>query len=209
MTTAESLWVVIITMNIASMRDQVFERHDIEEYVLHFYVTWNVLLSATVYSARFNDQDGFHELFWGAFTVALLFLTSCLYHSMRGYATFAAALHLIICTGYARVALLLPRARVYGTYMALSAAVLAALYFALYLCDVENGTCERRLLWVAAAFEPLCMSVWKIGVALCGARRKHDVPGVFAYTVARVEGTHNMMLVVSFLFPLGLQGTGA
>lgn len=210
MTQSEMLWLVIITMNIAGMRDEIFERWGsapgaMQEYLMHFFVTWNVLWSPTTYSARFNDNDLFHSLLWGAYTIGLMLLTAHLYVDLQGYATVAATLSLILATAYARIAVCLPCACIYAAYQAVTLVVLATFLLSLS-CTEERGALERAALWVIGLAEPVAATVWKVGVFISGSQTKLDVPGDFSYIYQRCNGMHNMYLVVSFLFPLGLQG---
>lgn len=199
-TAEESLWVVIVTMSIAGMRDDVLADHDLVWYILHFFVVWRVLSSSIFYSGRFNDYDAFHSVMWAAFLLCLLFMVSCLYHSLQCFVIAASCAHLCIAVAYARVACSVKRARFYCSYHGLASALNAAV---LFLTFVD----ERPILWVNIFYEDV---VHLLFLCMCRFSRNGgveiDVPGDFEYMIARYKGIHMMIIVCSFLFPLGLQG---
>ena len=282
-TTAETLWVVIITMGVAGMRSDVLMRCDIEWYVLHFFVLWQPVYHSIKYSARFNDHDLAHVLLWTCFTIGMVLQIAFLDHDRRGYACATCFLHMLLAAAHLRVAHGLPEARAFCYFCAAESIAAAALFGALLgldLAHISEAPHERLLLYCSMAFDPLSTLTFRAasfavettnsralaaeaseqqqssahsyvkaspliptraGTAppsTAGAASRplrirldhklsttHDVihfsmlspsskpqlvtldlPPDKAYVVRKVEALHMMIVVCSFLFPLGLQG---
>jgi len=214
-TTEESLWVVIFTMGVAGMRNQVLADMDVEWYVLHFFCFWYVVMASINYSSRFNDNDVFHKVLWAAFTMGMAGQVAFLDHSMRGFCIATIFLYALAAGAHLRVAWHLPATRVFCCYEATkclaAAGALSAIAAGPPLHSTEtnlvHGRMEKDLLWVHALIDP-CGALFFVFV-VTGKRdrqQRWDVPLNLDYLIRRFEGMHMMIIACSFLFPLGLMG---
>uniref|UniRef100_A0A7S4T1A0 Uncharacterized protein n=1 Tax=Alexandrium monilatum TaxID=311494 RepID=A0A7S4T1A0_9DINO len=205
-TNEEALWMVIFTMGIASNRDRILQAHDLERWVLDFFMVWGPVAATVQYSARFNAPDGFHHLLWSLFLCGMAGQIACLNHNLSGAAAFTAALYGLIVLAMVRAAWLLPRARPFGLYFAASYAGAVLNAASIALLGKAAGVHVRGLLWLNALWEAGATVFFLLATEHRPARRRTwDVPVSIEYVIRRYEGFHMTITVCSFLFPLALQ----
>ena len=233
-TQEEKLWVVLVTMGVAAMRSKFVYTSDLEWWLLHALVFVGIVFSSTSYCCNFNDTDLFHQALWALWLAGLLSMIACVDVSLPGFAGSTAFLYGLMTVARLRVAVRLPRARPLSLFFAVSSGTSVLLFAALALYPERVGAYERRLLWGSAAIEPGATLAF-VAVASVSPERAAawDVPfdvvrsqisqtdphsrhtpvrsrlsHCFAqdYLLSRLEGFHMMIIVCSFLFPLGLQG---
>ena len=231
-TTQEELWGVLVTMAVASMRDHTFENEDIVEYVLYFFTFWGVVSATINYSTRFNDEDPFHQTLWGLFLIGMTFQIAYVFRDTRMFAAATSFLYLLMALAQFRVALALPRARMFSIIFGVGHLFLGALFAVLYLyADKQEGSSslERFVLWTNALFEPLHLLLFvlltcphrppadppvydfahyvrRYNPFAPGANSSWDVPLKVKYMIERFDGFQMMFIVVSVLFPIALAG---
>lgn len=204
-TREESLWGVIVTMGIAGMRDGIMVNHDIEWYVLHFFCFWGAMSASVMYSTRFNDVDEFHSLLWTGFLLGMFGQVAFLDNSMRGFAGSTCFLYVLFAAANFRSAVYLPRARVFCGVFG-SMCVLAALIFAVIASGLIPASSERALLRLHFFLEPVAVLIF-VGFTTDPERKQRwDIPVSIEYLISRYEGFLMMIIVCSFLFPIGMSG---
>ncbi|KAL1524766.1 hypothetical protein AB1Y20_019649 [Prymnesium parvum] len=203
-TIEEGLWGVVITMGIATARENILQTGDLEWLLLHFFCLWGPVSSSVVYSARFNDVDLFHHLMWGLFLLGLAGIIASLDHSLRGLAACTCFLYLVVAAAFLRVACLFPRGRKFSTYWMASNLGAALLFGLLALFPSALAPHERGVLWINVVWEPV--ATWSF-FFVSQARQGWDLPLDIQYMNARFDGFLMMTMVCTFLFPIGLQGS--
>lgn len=205
-TREEGMWGVIVTMGIAAMRDTILKNHDVEWYVLHFFCFWGPMSSSVMYSTRFNDEDAFHSILWASFLFGMFGQVAFLDGNLTGFAGSTCFLYFLFAIAYFRIAWCLPRARAFAGYFG-GMCSLAAVAFALLSlgsCSCRNW--ERLLLMSHVCLEPLCVAIFVAATWTRELRRHWDIPVCIDHMISRYKGFHMMIIVCSFLFPIGLCG---
>merc|ERR1719487_2731458 len=120
-------------------------------FLLAFFALWTFLYSCILYASRFNDRDTWHSILWSTVLMGLLFAAGCEgetgFGANLGYGWGICALHLLISFANARVALFVPRARVYGAWMSFQSLCAASLFAVLPWYE-SGSTMYRVLLWI-------------------------------------------------------------
>ncbi|CAK9058643.1 unnamed protein product [Durusdinium trenchii] len=214
-TTQEAQWAVVVTMGISSMREKLLAKEELLWYTLSFYCFWGVVMASINYSSRFNDDDSFHKVFWGAFLVLMALQVAYLNHDMSGLAMATAGLYLLVSIAHLRVGWFLRRARAICFCLGLQTFLGGVLFVVIAILSqgkerllLAELPCEAILLSVNVVLEPVCVLLF---MALNRKNHGHisecwDVPFSIDYIEARFESLHMTVIVCSFLFPIGLSG---
>jgi len=204
------MWIVIVGLSIAAMRNRILVDHDVEWYILRFFCFWGPVSASVMYSNRFNDDNVFHKMLWFCFLVAMLLQAGSV-HNVQSSAFPGAtcALYSLIGVAYVRIAVYVRHARVlcgfYGGQCLVAAMLFACVWFARVQSFIDTPNWLRILLWCHVGLEPVRILLFA-AYTTDPNHRKHDIPLQLPYLLKRLDGFKMKIIVCSLIFPIGLQG---
>lgn len=203
----EHFFTVLCAVAVFVLNQGLGHNHDVQLYVLKFFVLFGMLAHTMHYAMRFADDDGVHKVLWGAFQFGLLLLLEGFddVDQTAPYSLFkflAFAMYMFVGVGFSgRIIIRLPRARRTATYFSL-AALAAATLMATTLPIQGFGLFQMYAVAAIALFADPLLSLLNYGCTSSEeARRRIAMPVNAEYLVSRWESLQIDVMAVAIVVP--------